>query len=197
MMRLENRLREGRIQSIRLPHAGTLLLSGVAVILMAVVAYALQHEFARQPRENVAAPAVNAVPARALSAEEEAYAAALWPIHREAKLAAVSMSFAGIAYKMDGQDPAKLETQVRPITQGFRAALAKARGLEVPASMRAMHERYLEALTLYENAAQEMAKTAADGRDEHLIEAQGMSIRASEDALKVGDALWPGEYKPH
>jgi hypothetical protein len=197
MAQLQNRLAEGRIQSIRLPHAGALLLAGVIVMLMAVVAYALQHEFARQPAGNAAAPAAAAVPARALSPEEEAYAAALWPIHREAKLAAITMSFAGIAYKTDSQDPTKLEADVKPITEGFRAALTKARALEVPASMREMHDRYLEALTLYENASEEMVKTARDGRDEHLVEAQGMSMRASEDVLKVGDALWPGEYKPH
>ena len=197
MVRLENRLREGRIQSIRLPHAGTLLLAGVIVILMAVVAYALQHEFARQPAGNVAAPAASAVPARALSADEEAYAAALWPIHREVKLAALGMTFAGIAYKTDSQDRARLEAKVAPLTREFKTAIASAQALEVPPSMREVHERYLGALASYETASEEMVKTARDGRDEHLIQAQGMSFRASEDTLRVGDVLWPGEYKPH
>ena len=136
MMRLENRLREGRIQSIRLPHVGTLLLAGVIVILMAVVAYALQHEFARQPAGNIAAPAASAVPARALSAEEEAYAAALWPIHREVKLAALGMTFAGIAYKTDSQDRARLEAKVEPLTRDVQDGdreRAGARGAAVAA----------------------------------------------------------------
>jgi hypothetical protein len=197
MVRLENRLREGRIQSIRLPHVGTLLLAGVIVILMAVVAYALQHEFARQPAGNVAAPAANAVPARALSATEEAYAAALWPIHRQVKLAALGMTFAGIDYKTDSPDRAKLQAKVEPLTKTFQAALISARALEVPPSLREVHERYLGALAAYETASEEMVKTARDGRDEHLIQAQGMSFRASEDTLRVGDVLWPGEYKPH
>jgi hypothetical protein len=188
---------EGRIQSIRSPRAGALLLAGVIVVLLAVVGYALQREFARQPAADAAAPAAGAVPARALSGDEEAYAAALWPIHREAKLAGLGMSFAGIVYKTDGQDPVKLEAEVQPLAQGFRAAIAKARALEVPASLRDVHERYLAALALYENAAEEMVKAARDGRDEHLIRAQGMSFRAAEDALRVGDVLWPGEYKPH
>ena len=63
--------------------------------------------------------------------------------------------------------------------------------------MREVHERYLAALASYETASEEMVKTARDGRDEHLIQAQGMSFRASEDTLRVGDVLWPGEYKPH
>ena len=197
MTQLHNRLAEGSIQSIRLPHLGTLLLAGVIVILMAVVAYALQHEFARQPAGNIAAPAASAVPARALSAAEEVYAAALWPIHRQVKLAALGMTFAGIDYKTDSQDRAKLQAKVEPLTKTFKAALASTQALEVPSSMREVHERYLGALASYETASEEMVKTVRDGRDEHLIRAQGMSFRASEDTLRVGDVLWPGEYKPH
>jgi hypothetical protein len=197
MAQPRNRLAEGSIQSIRLPHLGTLLLAGVIVILMAVVAYALQHEFARQPAGNIAGPVASAVPARALGAEEEVYAAALWTIHRDVKLAALGMTFAGIAYKTDSPDRVRLETEVEPLTQRFKAAIANARALEVPASLREVHERYLAALAAYQTASEEMVKTARDGRDEHLIKAQGMSFRASEDTLRVGDVLWPGEYKPH
>jgi hypothetical protein len=169
----------------------------VIVVLMAVVGYALQREFAQQSAGDASAPVASAVPARALSADEEAYAAALWPIHREVKLAALSMSFAGITYKTDGRDQARLEAEVKPLAHEFKAAIAKARALKVPASMRDVHERFLGALSSYENAAEEMVQAAGDGRDQHLIKAQGMSFRAAEDALRVGDVLWPGEYKPH
>jgi hypothetical protein len=176
---------------------GTLLLAGVIAVLLAVVAYAVQREFAVQPAGNTVASAVSSVQARALSAEEEAYAAALWPIHREVKLATLGMTFAGIAYKTDSQDRAMLQAKIEPLTQVFETAIAQARALDVPVSMRDVHERYLGALAAYEAASEEMIKTARDGRDEHLIEAQGMSFRASEDTLRVGDVLWPGEYKPH
>jgi hypothetical protein len=173
-----------------------LLLAGVILALTAVVGYALQHEFARQPAGDVGG-ATAAVPQKALSAEEEAYAVALWPIHREAKLAAVGMSFAGIAYKTEGQDPGRLEAEVKPLSEKFRVAIDSVRALEVPPSMRAVHERYLGALAAYQSASEKMLETARDGRDAHLIEAQSMSFRASEDTLRVGDVLWPGEYKPH
>jgi hypothetical protein len=192
-----SRLAEGRIQSIRLPQAGAVLLAGVIVVLTAVVGYALQRELARQPADDVAEPVAAADPIRVLSADEEAYAAALWPIHREAKLAAIGMTFAGIAYKTNGEDAARLEAEVTPLAQRFRAASAKAEALEVPASIRDVHERYLGALALYENAADEMVEAARAGSDEHLVDAQKMSFRAAEDALRVGDVLWPGEYKPH
>jgi hypothetical protein len=166
-------------------------------VLTAVVGYALQRELTRQPADDAAQPVAAAVPARVLSADEEAYAAALWPIHREAKLTAIGMTFAGITYKTNGQDANRLEAEVVPLAQGFRGAIAKAEALDVPASIREVHERYLAALVLYENAAQEAVKAARDGRDEHLIDAQEMSFRAAEDVLRVGDVLWPGEYKPH
>jgi hypothetical protein len=174
-----------------------LLLAGVIVVLTAVVGYALQRELAQRPASDTAKPAIVADPIRVLSADEEAYAAALWPIHREAKLAAIGMTFAGIAYKTNGEDATRLEAEVAPLAQRFREAIAKAEALEVPASIRDVHERYIGALALYENAAQETVQVARDGSDEHLVDAQKMSFRAAEDALRVGDVLWPGEYKPH
>jgi hypothetical protein len=193
----QSRLVEGSIQSIRLPQAGALLLAGVIAVLAAVVAYALQREFAPRPGGDAAPAVTSAVPVRALSAAEEAYAAALWPIHQKAKLAALGMSFAGIAYKTDGEDPARLEAEVKPLAQEFRAAIAKARALEVPASMRDVHERFLGALSSYQGAADEMLVAARDGQDQRLLAAQDLSFRAAEDVLRVGDVLWPGEYKPH
>jgi hypothetical protein len=181
---------------MRLPKFRALLLAGVIVALTAVVGYALQREFARPPASETGAVAA-AVPQKALSAEEEAYAAALWPIHREVKLAAVGMSFAGIEYKTNGRQPDRLEAAVEPLADGFKEAIAKAEALAAPASLRPVHERYLGALVAYENAADAMLRTARDGRDQHLMEAQRMSLRASEETLRVGEVLWPGEYKPH
>jgi hypothetical protein len=41
---------------------------------------------------------------RALTAEEERYAASLWEIHREVTPSAVAMSFAGIVYETETHD---------------------------------------------------------------------------------------------
>lgn len=166
-------------------------------MLTLVVGYALQRELTRQSTGAIVQPVAAAAPVRALSPEEEAYAAALWPIHRDAKLAALAMAFAGIAYKTDGEDSARLEVEVTPLVQGFRAATDRARALDVPASVREVHERYLGVLAAYEEAAQVTVEVARHGGEERLIEAQETSFRASEDALRVGDVLWPGEYKPH
>jgi hypothetical protein len=177
-----------------------LLLSAVVVALLGVVGYAAQREMAAEATSasrTVVAPPPGGEPHRALSAEEEVYAAALWPLHSEVKLAAVRMTFAGLAYKTEDHDPERLAAKVRPLGGTMEAIAAKVRSLEPPPSLREVHDRYVQALVLYVAASAGMVRGASDGRDDLLIEAQGMSFSASEDLLRVGDALWPGEYKPH
>jgi len=180
------------------PHFRTVALSAIIAALLAIVGLALQREL---PRHAGPAPvtAVKTEPQQnALSPDEEAYAAALWPIHSEVvEVAAVDMSFAGIAYVTDHHDRRRLEETVTALHDRFRAAADQARSMAVPAAIGKVHDQYLEALALYETASAEMVKVATDGKVEHLIEAQTMSQRAAEDLLKVGDVLWPGEYKPN
>lgn len=134
---------------------------------------------------------------RALSAEEEAYATALWPIHSEVKLAAVRMIFAGLAYKTEDHDAKKLRTKVQPLTRTFENAGKRVAKVRPPASLQEAHESYVTAIKLYSSATVEMIKVAEDGRDEHLIQAQQLSEEASLAILKLSDVLWPGEYKPN
>jgi hypothetical protein len=181
--------------------APTLLLSMVVIALLGVVAYAVKREIAAgmatAERSAVTTVVGRGEAHRALSAEEEAYAAALWQLHGEIKLAAIRMTFAGIAYKTEDHDSDRLAAKVKPLGEAIEAAAAKVRSLEPPPSLREVRDRYVQALGLYAAASAEMVRGAADGRDDLLIEAQGMSFRASEDLLRVGDVLWPGEYRPH
>ena len=52
-------------------------------------------------------------------------------------------------------------------------------------------------MILYRKASDEMLAFTKDGERQHLVDAQGMSVTASEDILRAGEALWPGQYKPH
>ncbi len=113
------------------------------------------------------------------------------------EVSAVDMSFAGIAYITEHHDAQRLAAKVMALRDRFRTAADQARLIPVPAAMGQVHDQYLDALALYETASAEMLKVAADGKVEHLIEAQTLSQRAAEDLLKVGDVLWPGEYKPN
>ena len=183
------------MQHIRVP---VLLLSGVMVALSAVVAYAVWE--GATPKAAPPLPVYSDVgePQTAFTAEEEAYAATLWPIHRGVgETAAVNLTFAGLAYATEGHDAAKLKARVTPLLRTFRTARASTEKLTPPGSLQAVHARYLEALSLYEQAAAAMLQVAEDGDDRHLVNAQAFSERAAEEVVKAGDILWPGEHKPN
>jgi hypothetical protein len=170
----------------------------LVVGLIALMAMAAFRETAK-PKPQVAAntEASHVVERPAVTAEEEAYARALWPIHAQVKQDAVKMTFAGLAYKMGDIKRDAVKARVAPLTQTFDAAAAALVKLQPPASMRELHGKYLEAIKLYRDASATMVKVAADGHDAHLVEAQVMSEKASGLTLEVGETLWPGEFKPN
>lgn len=175
-----------------------LAIGGLLVLLGAVSAFALMRE-TRGVRSDVgtAAVAQQASERPAMTAAEEAYAHALWDVHSGVRTEAVRMTFAGLSYKMGEIKPAEIKKRVAPLTSVFGQAASKVEALRPPASLNGAHGRYLEALRLYRGSAEEMVKIAADGREEHLLKAQGMSEEASGILLEVGEQLWPGEHKPN
>ena len=181
---------------VRVSRVQALALSTLIAILAATAGYALRHELTATPVEQVASSRAPSEQ-KALEPAEEAYAEALLPIQQVVSVAALRMSFAGLAYKIEDNDPRRLEETVRRLREEFRAALDGAGRLQAPESLHRIRDQYVEALTLYEAASAEMMRFAQDNSEEHLIEAQGMSQRASENVLRVGDILWPAAHKPH
>ena len=170
----------------------------LVVALIALMAVAAFRETAKPKPEQVATSTeANHVERPAVTAEEEAYARALWPIHAQVKQDAVKMTFAGLAYKMGDVKREAVKQRVAPLTPMFDSAVSALNKLQPPASMRELQGEYLEAIKLYRDASVAMIKVAVDGRDAHLVEAQEKSSRASDLMLKVGETLWPGEFKPN
>jgi hypothetical protein len=206
-------------QASRVSRGRVVLLGSMIAILVGIVGVTLQREAFRQTSSlsaphalrlciasyfcgrrvaSQSAPGLaDAAEPAALTAEEEVYAESLWTVHSAAKAWAIGLDFAGLLYKTETRDAGKLGAKVRALSMQFAAAESKARAIDVPPSMRVVHEKYLAAIQLYESAAAEMLKTAQDGDDRRLLVAQGMSQHAAEEMLRVGDVLWPGEYKPN
>ncbi len=185
--------RTARIAAVKGFGVGALVVGLIA--LMAVAAF---RETAKpKPQQVAASTETTHVERPAVTAEEEAYARALWPIHAQVKQDAVKMTFAGLAYKMGDIKRGAVKERVAPLTPMFESAASALNKLQPPASMRELHDEYLEAIKLYREASVTMVKVAADGRDAHLVEAQTMSEKASGLTLKVGETLWPGEFKPN
>jgi hypothetical protein len=69
--------------------------------------------------------------------------------------------------------------------------------MSAPPSLSGTLGRYIGAMALYANAADEMLKFTEDADLRRLDEAHRMDVKASQDVLRVGEVLWPGQYKPH
>ena len=188
-----------------MPGGRSLLLAGVVLALAATTGVAWLHEArtpaAGQPAQIVAAQKVDvraAIPELpALTAEEERFATTLWTVHREATRSAVAMSFAGITYQTDDHDPHALARKIEPLAKFFHDAEIQVRAMSAPPSLSKTLDRYVGAMALYANAADEMLKFTESADSRHLDEAHRLDVKASQDLLRVGEVLWPGQYKPH
>jgi hypothetical protein len=138
-----------------------------------------------------------APPRPALAPAEEAYAQALWAIHADVKQAAYNLTFSGLRYKLKQPDGPDFGTRVRDASRTFDQAEARVRALAPPSSLSQLHTQYPDAVQLFQRSAAEMLRVTADGRDEHLVAAYPLSQKASETLLRVGNAIWPGEYLPN
>ena len=186
-----------RHQDDRHPRGAVMLLAAVIGALAATVGAAWLREIRPQSvRQSFDTPF--AVPqAPALTADEERFAATLWDVHREATRSAVAMSFAGITYETEGRDARALAAKIAPLAKRFQDAETRVGTMSAPASLAQTHGQYVEAMALYANAAAEILKFTEDGDPQRLDVAHGLDVRASEDMLRVGEVLWPGQYKPH
>ena len=180
-----------------LPSVKILVFGGVLLGLLGILALAAVREVATSPGSaRMVRPAL-APPRPPLTAAEEEYALALWPIHNEVKASALRMTLGGLAYKLGDLDGAGLKARVDRSAETYRRAARQIAALTPPASLAQAHATYVDAVRLYQRAATEMVRVVSDGRDEHLVVAQPLSMEASEKLLKVGDVLWPNEYKPN
>jgi hypothetical protein len=178
------------------------LLAGAMLALMVIVALSLQRELGFQSSAT-SVPILAAVQPGApapppLTAEEEAFAAALWPLHQEVIEASASrLSSAGLAFAIDDHDAHRLAAKLTPLRTVFHDAQAKLAAIPVPPSLQGVRDRYMVLLGQYEQSATEMLEVERDGDEGHLINAQIKSGHAAEELVKVGDILWPGEHKPN
>jgi hypothetical protein len=177
-----------------------LVLAGAVLALAAITGAAWLHETwprsVVQPAQSPGTRAEKPQPP-ALTADEERFATALWAVHREATRSAVAMSFAGIVYQTEDRDARALAQKIEPLAKFFHDAEIQVRTMSTPPSLSATRGQYVEAMTLYASAADEMLKFAKDSDSQRLGDAHRMNMKASEDVLRVGEVLWPGQYKPH
>jgi hypothetical protein len=189
------------IQTIGMPGGQSLLLAGVVAALAATAGAAWLHEVrpwsAVQPVAQTVGTRAERPQPPALTGDEERFATALWAVHREATRLAVAMSFAGITYQTEDRNAPALARKIEPMAKFFHDAEIQVRAMSAPPSLSRTQGQYVDAMALYANAAAEILKFTEDGDQQRLGVAHGMDVSASEDMLRVGEVLWPGQYKPH
>lgn len=142
-----------------------------------------------------AAPAK--APRPALTADEENYIRALWPIHGEVQRHAMRITLGQILYKTQDLPRTELGVRVGDALTAFQDAEARLRALQPPASLRTDHATYLDGVRLFKESATEVRKMFADGSDDHMLAAYPRSQEASDKIRDVGGKLWPHEFPPH
>jgi hypothetical protein len=185
------------LESRRRPPVKIVLFGLVLLGLLGIVALATVREISTSSANARTARPVLAPPRPPLTAAEEEYALALWPIHNEVKASALRMTFGGLSYKLGELDRTEFKARIEGLRETYRSAGLRIAALTPPASLARAHEMYSDAVRLYQQSAAEMLRAAGDGRHEYLVAAQPLSMEASEKLLRVGDILWPSEYKPN
>jgi hypothetical protein len=192
--RREPVVRRGHLPSAKVAIAGIVLAS-----LVGLLAFSLFRELGggRSSSRPPGARPVLTTPRPALTAEQEAYAQALWPIHNEVKAGALKMTMSGIQYKTNTADAAALRSQVMASMETYRQAERQVLELKPPRSLEGVHDDYLAAVRLYLESGAEMIKLSEDNRDDHLVAAFPLSQEGGKRIRAVGAVLWPSEYVPN
>ena len=132
-----------------------------------------------------------------LTAAEEQYIHALWPIHGDVERSTLRLTLGQILYTTKDLGRAELGTRVKEALATYESAEARLRALEPPGSLRADHMVYVSAVKLFRESAGELLKMSRDGRDEHMHAAYPKSQEASDRIREVGGKFWPHEFPPH
>jgi hypothetical protein len=176
------------------------ILFGVVLMsLVGLLAVALSRELdtGQSSARTTGTRPILGTPRPALTAEEEAYAQALWPIHNEVKAGALKMTMSGIQYKTNNADAASLRSHVMASMETYRQAERRILELKPPRSLEGVHDDYLAAVRLYLQSGAEMIKLSEDNRDDHLVAAFPLSQEGGKRIRAVGAVLWPSEYVPN
>jgi hypothetical protein len=172
-----------------------LLASGV---LIGVLAFAVVREATTGRVATSAAPQPAPRPSRpALTRAEEAYIAALWPIHGTVERSSVRVSLGQIFYKINDMGRAELKTRVDDALASYRWAETRIRALQPPPSLERAHDEYLAAVRLFQRSAVEALKMFDDGNDDHLLTAYPLSQEGSNKIREVGAQFWRDEFPPN
>ena len=176
----------------------SLILGALLASMVGLLIYALNRDVASAPSLLTAQAQSSVEPRRpALTADEEEYIRALWPIHGDVERSTMRMSLGQIFYKTQALGRDELGARVKEALASYQAAQTRLAALQPPASLRSDHEAYLTAVRLFQESAAEVLKMFSDARDDHMLAAYPSSQEASNKIREVGGKFWPHEFPPN
>jgi len=173
-------------------------------LLIALVAFAagalvfFKPGDASAPRDSAPVAAAPTKPTRpALTADEERYIRALWPIHGDVERSTMRLSLGQIFFTTKDLGAPELKTRTEQALAVYKGAQSRIQALQPPASLRAQHDDYLAAVRLFEESALEVMKMFSDGREDHLLAAHPKGQAGADKIREIGGKFWPNEFAPH
>ena len=179
------------------PTVKLVLLAVVLIGLGAIIGFSVSRELASPATSSGAAAQVRLASRPALTADEQAYVAALWPIHGELEVAAERIALGTIFYTTRDLERAELRTRLDQALASFRAADSKLGTLNPPRSMESSHAGYVSAVSLFEQSTVEMLKMFDDGNDDHLQTGYPLYLEGTNKVRDLGGTFWPDEFPPN
>ena len=107
------------------------------------------------------------------------------------------VSLGQIFYKTQDLGRGELKARVEQALIAYKGAEKQIKALEPPASLRAQHEGYLDAVRLFQELASEIMMMFKDGSDDHLIVAYPKGQAGTDKIREIGGKFWPNEFPPH
>jgi len=182
---------------LKRPTLKLVLLAVVLVGFGATIGFSVSREVSGQAASTNAAQPLRVASRPALSAEEQAYVQALWPIHTELEVAAEKVALGTIFYKSNDLNRSELKSRLEQALSRYRAAGGRLGGLRPPSSLQSTQSGYLTVVSLFEQSALEMLKMFDDGSDEHLQTAYPVYLDGTNRIRDLGGTFWPDEFPPN
>jgi hypothetical protein len=173
------------------------LLAVVLVGFGATIGFSVSQEIGGQAPATNATQPLRGASRRALSADEQAYVQALWPIHTDLEVAAERVAIGTIFYKSNDLDRSELKSRLEEALTSYRAAGGRLNGLQPPPSLQGTQNGYVTVVSLFEQSAVEMLKMFDDGSDEHLQTAYPVYLESTNRIRDLGGTFWPDEFPPN
>jgi hypothetical protein len=136
-------------------------------------------------------------PRPALTAAEERYIAALWPIHGDVERAALRLGLGQLLYLERDLDAPSLRGRTETALATYRRAATDLASLQPPPSLASEHAGYAGAIELFEASALELLQMFRDGDESRMAAAYPKSQEATDRIREIGGKFWPHEFPAH